>query len=151
MSLYQIMFSLDSRAPLHCKNIGIICNNLQIIAKCFHGVVDRTKKDQVCLPYYACDLAFVGRFAMFFTVTTRQLTQDPTGPLSTTISRQAIVETNKTGARGGEHESVKEEGLHSPLLRTANVSPRPSSIGAVAVHNTSYTVYCVVILLKKLL
>lgn len=29
------MFSLDSRAPLHRKNIVIIFNNLHIIAKCF--------------------------------------------------------------------------------------------------------------------
>ena len=59
------MFSLDSRAPLHRKNIVIIFNNLHIIAKFFHGVVDRPKKDQVCLPYYARDLAFVGRFAIW--------------------------------------------------------------------------------------
>ena len=82
------MFSLDSRAPLHRKNIVIIFNNLHIIAKFFHGVVDRPKKDQVCLPYYARDLAFVGRFAM-------GALQLLPGPRGLPLSRQAIVEANK--------------------------------------------------------
>lgn len=79
------MFSLDSRAPLHRKNIVIIFNNLH---KFFHGVVDRPKKDQICLPYYARDLAFVGRFAM-------GALQLLPGPRGLPLSRQAIVEANK--------------------------------------------------------